>query len=440
MRKFLLAMVFASGVASAQIKISQLPAYPQAVVGTEAIPMSNPTLSTTLSYGVTPQQLAYYILQSPPYGFYSTLSFSAAPCTTTPSAGCQAFGWFGSISGSYNGGSYAANQFSVHSDSVANTTVGSPLVSALEVDHNFGSSTFQGQAVGFQTNLVLTSPTGNLTPGTSLYLVGGFTGQFNSGDGGTGTGTSAKGSLFGLNPNVRLLSGATYINQIVGEEIDEGAYSGSSVNDKIGLSIVQLALDAVTGSRQNNAIQITNQALTNPGWAIGLSFGNYSGYWPIASTGTLIGCSNHAGAGSCGSAANGIDFSNVVLSGYFLNSVGFSVDGSGNEVAASVIDKGAFLSQGTKFTLGTGTGGCATTTSTGGGTFAGQFTCTGSSGTSTQIINLPTTLGAYHCSASDATSGVAWANMGAPSPTTEGKISGTLTNTNDVVTFSCTGF
>ncbi len=96
------------------------------------------------------------------------------------------------------------------------------------------------------------------------------------------------------------------------------------------------------------------------------------------------------------------------------------------------------MDTGTTFTLGTGTGGCATATTLTGGAATGSFVCTGTAGASTQVINLPTATHGWYCSASDATSGVAWANE--VGSTTTGKIGGTLTTTSDVVTFSCTGY
>jgi hypothetical protein len=96
---------------------------------------------------------------------------------------------------------------------------------------------------------------------------------------------------------------------------------------------------------------------------------------------------------------------------------------------------GQLRAGGTTFTLGTGTGGCATTSALTGGAVVGSFNCTSTAGPSTQIINLPKSTNGYVCTGGDATSGVAWANVISSAST--GKISGTLTSSGDTVAFSC---
>lgn len=61
------------------------------------------------------------------------------------------------------------------------------------------------------------------------------------------------------------------------------------------------------------------------------------------------------------------------------------------------------LSNGTKFTLSSGTGGCATSGTLVGGATAGKFNCTSGAAASTIIINLPTAPNGWACSGSDLT-------------------------------------
>jgi len=96
---------------------------------------------------------------------------------------------------------------------------------------------------------------------------------------------------------------------------------------------------------------------------------------------------------------------------------------------------GQLLAGGVRFTLGTGTGGCATASGLTGGAVVGSFKCTGTAGISTQIISLPKSTNGYVCTGGDATSGVAWANLIGSAST--GKITGTLTSSGDTVAFSC---
>jgi hypothetical protein len=119
---------------------------------------------------------------------------------------------------------------------------------------------------------------------------------------------------------------------------------------------------------------------------------------------------------------------------------GPSVAGGGT-IFSSVTLTGPLVAKGTTFTLGTGTGACATSSTLSGGSIGGSFKCTGTAGASTQIINLPTSTGnaaLWYCSASDATAGTAWANEIGSSTT--GEVAGTITTTSDVVTFSCTAY
>lgn len=74
------------------------------------------------------------------------------------------------------------------------------------------------------------------------------------------------------------------------------------------------------------------------------------------------------------------------------------------------------MDRGATFTIASGTGGCATTGTLVGGTYAGKFNCTGTAGASTVTITLPsaTTLGGndWNCSGSDVTDGVVAAQSG----------------------------
>jgi hypothetical protein len=95
------------------------------------------------------------------------------------------------------------------------------------------------------------------------------------------------------------------------------------------------------------------------------------------------------------------------------------------------------IDAGTTFTLGTGTGACATTSTLTGGTAAGAFTCTGTTGASTQIVNLPTAGHGWSCSFSDETTANTLRQSG--HATTTATMAGTV-NANDVVSFNCTGY
>ena len=98
----------------------------------------------------------------------------------------------------------------------------------------------------------------------------------------------------------------------------------------------------------------------------------------------------------------------------------------------------AVVSGGATFTLGTGTGACATTSTLTGGVQAGSFKCTGTLGVSTQPIVLPTAPHGWACSASDVTSGTVWAQSA--TSTTGCTVNGTIATSGDVVVFQATGY
>lgn len=173
-----------------------------------------------------------------------------------------------------------------------------------------------------------------------------------------------------------------------------------------------------------------------------------AGAGTVTTTGTPASGNLAAFSGST-SITNGNLSGDVTTSGTLAATV-VKVNGAAVPTSATVLGSNAsnqlvaattvtyLMDTGTTFTLGTGTGGCATATTLKGGAATGSFVCTGTAGASTQVINLPSAPNGWYCSASDATSGVAWANE--VGSTTTGKIGGALATTSDVVTFSCTGY
>lgn len=196
----------------------------------------------------------------------------------------------------------------------------------------------------------------------------------------------------------------------------------------------------------------TNTTFTLPGGQLALTGGGPAFGGGSASLTGGASTVGNAGPGGTVTIAGGASPSVGGTGGPVVITTGLGASGSGTidlqiggvsvatVAAGAMTTKSALVSGGTTFTLGTGTGACATSSTLTGGKVAGSFVCTGTAGASTQIINLPTLVGGhgYHCSASDATSGVDWANQ--IGTTATGKISGTLTTTSDVVTFACFGY
>jgi hypothetical protein len=263
-------------------------------------------------------------------GWLSSTATLVLPGTYTRcTAGQNSFCSTMTLTGTENNAEYGAVDFLMSPGAFTNSFTSS-LTTALKVKTGVNNASAVGGFGGMQSIVSIDGATGNSTGAGAGYVSGTFIAQSAINDNG-GSGTE-KGFLYGLNPNVRLNSGATFWQQIIGEEIDLAVTAGASVLDKIGMQIVQGGTDATQGSRDNIALTVNSVASASK-WEMGLSFGNYVGHWPMSATATLVGCKAHAFSGSCGTTLNGVDFSNVVFTGSAFKSTGFSVDASGNLTA-----------------------------------------------------------------------------------------------------------
>lgn len=205
--------------------------------------------------------------------------------------------------------------------------------SILSVNQISSSSTARGPRITAAIEYTMSAASGNVTGLGGSYVATNTTAFANNNDNGTSTGfgtlAGGSGALFSLNSVVHLGANSTFWSEMVGYELDVLAVSGSSVNIKLGLSIVQLNGDVSQGQLIDNAIILNKAATqtTGQGWINGIAFGNPQGYFPIDPTGTMI----VAGPVASGTmlAANGIDFSLVTFSGNSLKMPGFAVSGAG---------------------------------------------------------------------------------------------------------------
>jgi hypothetical protein len=101
-------------------------------------------------------------------------------------------------------------------------------------------------------------------------------------------------------------------------------------------------------------------------------------------------------------------------------------------------EQGPIISvSGTVFTIASGTGACATTsTKSTNGPIAGNFTCTGSTGASSVTLTLGATTTGYVCFARDVTTPTTVTQTGAIS-TTSVTFTMTSVSANDVIQFGC---
>lgn len=197
-----------------------------------------------------------------------------------------------------------------------NTYIGSAVSGSLAT----------GDHVALQAQIDQTSATVNL----GEYIVAGVlqaTANSNAG----GTAGTENGTVMGANIIAQIKAGATHFSSVCGLEVDIKIQE--PVLDKLGLLVVPWVGDSVSGSRSDALIAMGRNVSGGVGMDYGIVFSTPLGWWPIKTTGTLIGAPYSENAslppGPAKQAAYGIDFSPVTFSTGFLKSTGFLVDGSG---------------------------------------------------------------------------------------------------------------
>jgi hypothetical protein len=234
-----------------------------------------------------------------------------------------------SHSGTITGTQPAYNSITISSDT-ADASAASNPVAMLHVAGNFAGKGGRTGIVCEVGNTGTSSEMNNLHGG-SFWITNG------ANCGGTNLTNDAKGSFYGIYPQVLINnSAATNLNAVVGGEIDLRIVAGASTKIKIGLQVVQGTDDAVQGSALDAGYVVANQGNTTPGsghsvgWRHGVAFGHPTGHWPIHPTnGTVIGVARSltgAMAFIGQTCQYGIDFSELEPAGYSLRFPGFWVD------------------------------------------------------------------------------------------------------------------
>lgn len=143
---------------------------------------------------------------------------------------------------------------------------------------------------------------------------------------------------------------------------------------------------------------------------------------------------NTAGANLSITGANATGTGSSSNGGSIIITPGTSTNGTPGSVQL-----GTFLSSGTPFTVASGTGACATTSTVVGGPQSGKFTCTGTTGASTATLTLSAATHEYTCWGRDITTPTTLTQTGAVS-TTSVTLTMTAVATNDVIQFGCLGY
>lgn len=133
----------------------------------------------------------------------------------------------------------------------------------------------------------------------------------------------------------------------------------------------------------------------------------------------------------------------AAVAGLLLCTFGFALAFSqNNAMTGHPGGSNVLINGGAVFTVASGTGACATTSTLVGGSIAGSFKCTGTAGASTAVITFGSNTGAppnsTACWVNDDTSGVAGAAK--TSSLTAVTLVITIATTSDVVKFGCVGF
>lgn len=241
----------------------------------------------------------------------------------------------GSKTGTITSGNPFYNTLGTVGDNVNTTGTLGPGADLFYLGFNVGGASMTGNRTTLVPQINVQATTNNHSSNTVFYTASAPLATANVND--NGIMGNGQGNLFAENPYAQLRTGATFWNSIVGAEIDVGVQTGASTSYKIGMKIVQLVDDAVSGTTEDYAFGFNNQASgTAPGWTNGIVFGSQQGWWPMKSTGTMIGTLSSFAGGPGYAAAYGIDFSNITFSSAFLKSTGFSVDPTGITATKSV--------------------------------------------------------------------------------------------------------
>lgn len=186
----------------------------------------------------------------------------------------------GTATGGIPGAAYAYNLINISSDAV-NSGAGATI--GLDVSMFTGGSGTTGNRAAIEGAISITQvPT---TAGDYIGVWGFAQAGVNFG----GTLGAPSGSIYGTNPQVVLVGGATFLASAVGEEVDATVLAGASVANKFGINVTTTGNDAVAGYDRDYAIAIGSTP-GSPSWGCAICLTNFNGNGvPLSTTGTILG-------------------------------------------------------------------------------------------------------------------------------------------------------
>jgi hypothetical protein len=202
----------------------------------------------------------------------------------------------------------------------------------LQLNHTFGGAAMTGGRNILEVDGYFSGGATSASNTNRNYVAAQFQMFASNGDGGTGiTLATAKGAPFGLSTVCEALSGATNLLGCTAADIEWGIDSGASAAIASGISIGTRQNHAVHGSLVDADIEFVSGGAA-PNYLMYLD--DLHGSPAVGTNTTILGTD-----GSTDTIAGGIDLSSYTITGYFLRSAHFSVDGSGTVISGSVLPR-----------------------------------------------------------------------------------------------------
>lgn len=276
------------------------------------------------------------------YGNTTTLSGSTVPTYL----GKFVANWAGTSTATGNT-SLAAFNVGTSSD---NAAIASGTRNEILVSGNYGGTSFDGfrQGVMVQMNFNTAS-----TLSTSTGGGGGLESKVVPSVNFGGSSLSVlRGAFFGANPWADCKTGATWLSQCVGMEVDVALQTGASAGNLTGLQLVLTSDHATHGLSADNGYALVAQSGASAGLYNGAVVGSYQAQWPIDANGYLYKLETSPNYASVpDTLAGGFDLLQAIFSGSGTNGGNFTFRsvGASTSVSATAIDGSGALKIGSAY-------------------------------------------------------------------------------------------
>ncbi len=208
---------------------------------------------------------------------------------------------------------------------------------------NYGGAVFNGVRFGMLSQMNLNTASALSAPGCGLVGYGSvvLTGV-NLGGVVTGFGTTqfGKGSLFGANPWARATAGATYLAQVIGEEVDASMATGVTSANFAIMQMVLTSDHGANGLLRDAGISLAAQIGATVGVRDLITAGDYQSQFPVDPNGYLFSVrTGTPGSAAPSVCAGGFDLSQLTVSGAGREGGNFMFRSPGSgTVGATAID------------------------------------------------------------------------------------------------------